>query len=43
MLSWAAWQSYFGGNSGIIGKTVRIDKHPYTIIGVTPANFYGTE
>ncbi len=43
VISYAAWQSYFGGDSGIIGKTVRIDKHPYTIIGVTPASFYGTE
>ena len=26
-----------------MGKTVRIDKHPYTIVGVTPEGFYGTE
>jgi predicted permease len=43
VLSWGAWQNYFGGDPGIVGKTVRIDKHPYTIAGVTPAGFYGTE
>ncbi|MBT9331163.1 ABC transporter permease [Paracidobacterium acidisoli] len=43
VLSWAAWKSYFGGDPAIIGKTVRIDKHPCTIVGVTPAGFYGTE
>ena len=43
VLSWAAWKNYFGGDPGIIGKIVRIDKHPYTIIGITPAEFYGTE
>jgi hypothetical protein len=26
-----------------VGKTVRINKHPYTIVGVTPEGFYGTE
>jgi predicted permease len=43
VISWAAWQNYFGGDSAIIGKAIRINKHPYTIVGVTPANFYGTE
>jgi predicted permease len=43
VLSWDAWRSYFGSDPGIIGKTVHIDKHPYSIIGVTPAGFYGTE
>lgn len=26
-----------------MGKTVRLNKHPYTIVGVTPEGFYGTE
>jgi predicted permease len=43
VLSWAAWKSYFGGDPGILGKTIRIDKHPTTIVGVAPAGFYGTE
>jgi predicted permease len=43
VLSWPAWKSYFGADPNIVGKTVRINKHPYTIVGVTPAGFYGTE
>jgi predicted permease len=43
VLSSNAWQSYFRADPAIVGKTVRINKHPYTIVGVTPAGFYGTE
>jgi predicted permease len=43
VLSWPAWKSDFGADPNIVGTTVRIDKHPYTIVGVTPENFYGTE
>ncbi len=43
VLSWPAWNSDFGADPNIVGKTVRIDKHPYTIVGVTPENFHGTE
>jgi predicted permease len=43
VLSWPAWKSYFGADSNIVGKTVRINKQPYTIVGVTPEGFYGTE
>ncbi|MGH9682267.1 MAG: ABC transporter permease [Candidatus Acidiferrales bacterium] len=43
VLSWPAWKSDFGGDPNIVGKTVRVDKHPYTIVGVTPEGFYGTE
>jgi len=43
VISWSAWQSDFGADPNIIGTTVRIDKHPYTIVGVTPEGFHGTE
>jgi predicted permease len=43
VLSWPAWNSYFAADPNIVGKTVRLDKHPYTIVGVTPENFHGTE
>jgi predicted permease len=43
VLSWPAWKSDFGADPNIIGATVRIDKHPYTIVGVAPEGFYGTE
>src|SRR5439155_17531412 len=29
VLSWQAWKRHFGADSNIVGKTVRINKHPY--------------
>jgi MacB-like periplasmic core domain len=43
VLSWPAWNSYFGADPNVVGKKVRLNKHPYTIVGVTPQSFYGTE
>jgi predicted permease len=43
VLSWSAWKSDFGADPNIVGTIVRIDKHPYTIVGVTPEGFNGTE
>jgi predicted permease len=43
VLSWPAWKGHFGADPNIVGKTVRLNKHPYTIVGVTPEGFYGTE
>lgn len=43
VLSYACWKSRFDGDPKIVGTTVRINKHPYTIIGVAPAAFHGTE
>ncbi len=41
VLSYALWQSHFGGDRGAMGKTVEINRHPYTIVGVTPPGFQG--
>jgi predicted permease len=43
VLSYANWQVRFNSDPGIVGKTVLVSKHPYTVIGVTPKNFTGTE
>jgi predicted permease len=43
VLSWPAWQSDFGADPNVVGKTVRLNKLPYIIVGVTPEGFYGTE
>jgi predicted permease len=37
------WRSRFGGDPGVVGKTVDLNKHPFTVIGVAPAAFHGTE
>jgi predicted permease len=43
VLSYACWQVRFGGDPQVIGKTVRLNKLPYTVVGVAPKNFNGTE
>jgi predicted permease len=39
LLSFKEWQSKFGGNPGIIGHTITLDRQPTTVIGVMPARF----
>jgi predicted permease len=43
VLSYATWQARFAGDRGVLGKTIRINRRPYTIIGVAPRDFHGTE
>jgi predicted permease len=37
VLSWGLWKRRYGGNPGILGKTILLDAKPYTVIGVMPA------
>jgi predicted permease len=39
MISYGYWHSKFGGDHGVIGKTIDIDGKPSTIIGVLPQRF----
>jgi predicted permease len=39
VLSHGIWQRLFGGDRSVIGKTVSLDRQPYTIIGVMPQGF----
>jgi predicted permease len=43
VLSYALWHSYFNGDPGVVGRAVQINKHPYTVVGVAPKAFRGTE
>jgi predicted permease len=43
VLSNNLWRSVFNADPSVVGTTVRLDKDPYTIIGVAPAQFHGTE
>ena len=40
MLSYALWQSQFGGDPAAVGKDIRIDGQPFTVVGVMPKGFY---
>jgi len=42
VLSYGYWHSRFQDDRGIIGRVVRVNKHPFTVIGVTPPEFRGT-
>jgi putative ABC transport system permease protein len=39
LISHELWQRWFGGDSAAIGRTVRLDDDPITIIGVMPPGF----
>ena len=39
VLSYTLWQTAFGGDPSILGKSVSLDDQPYTVIGVMPHDF----
>ncbi|HEX9580812.1 MAG TPA: ABC transporter permease [Gemmatimonadales bacterium] len=41
VLGHGLWQSAFGGDPGVLGRTMAIADEPYTIIGVAPKGFTG--
>lgn len=43
VLSDDLWRRVFGGDPSIVGKTVELDDHPFTVLGVASARFHGTE
>ncbi len=43
VLGYGLWQTYFAGDPGIVGKTIEINLHPYTIVGVAPQGFQGAK
>jgi predicted permease len=42
VLSYACWHTHFQEDRGIVGRVVELNKHPFTIVGVAPAEFHGT-
>jgi predicted permease len=41
VISYQAWQAHYHGDPSVVGKIVRINGKPYTIIGVHPKSFPG--
>jgi predicted permease len=39
LIGYGLWQSYFGGDPDVLGRTVNLDGNPHVIIGVMPATF----
>jgi macrolide transport system ATP-binding/permease protein len=42
VLSHGFWQRQFDGDPNIIGKTIKLQTHPFTVVGVTAREFIGT-
>jgi len=42
VLGHALWVRRFGSDPKVLGRTVHLNGHPFTVIGVAPQNFYGT-
>jgi predicted permease len=43
VISYRMWQTRFGANPDIVGQTIELNQHPYTIVGVTPEVFQGSQ
>src|SRR5258708_4518162 len=39
VISHALWQNRFGGDAGILNKTISLNGNPFTLLGVMPAGF----
>jgi predicted permease len=43
VIGYGLWQRRYNGADDVIGRTISIDRKPFTIIGVTPPGFFGPE
>jgi predicted permease len=43
VLSYAYWHSQFHDDTGVVGRTIAVNKHPFSIVGVAQPGFRGSE
>ncbi|HKS80250.1 MAG TPA: ABC transporter permease [Candidatus Acidoferrales bacterium] len=43
VISYRLWQTRFAGSESAVGRTLSLNKHPYTIVGVTDRFFQGSD
>jgi putative ABC transport system permease protein len=43
VISYSFWQREYGGQRDILGKKLTLEGHPFSIIGITPPEFFGVE
>ena len=43
VLSDALWRSRFGGDPGVVGRTVTLNEQPFTVVGVAPGRLGAPE
>ncbi len=41
VLSYNFWQRRFGGDPSVVGRVIRLNTYPFTIVGVSPPGFFG--
>jgi predicted permease len=41
VLSWSTWKGAFGGDPGIVGRTILLNGRSYSVVGVAPQEFRG--
>jgi predicted permease len=42
VLSYEYWHAHFNADPSVVGREVRLNRHPFTILGVAPPDFNGT-
>ena len=43
VLTYSEWQQGFGGSRAVLNRTIDINAHPFTIVGVAPPGFSGLD
>ncbi len=43
VISYSLWQSRFAGDPHILGRTIMLSAHPYSVVGVTGKEFFGPD
>jgi hypothetical protein len=43
VIGYGFWQRRFGGAADVVGRTLTVERVPYTIVGVAPPEFFGVE
>ena len=42
VLTYTYWHSHFQDDRSVVGRVLQLNRHPFTVIGVTPPGFRGT-
>jgi putative ABC transport system permease protein len=43
IISYGFWQRRFGGSPDVLGRSLTVERVPFTIVGVTPPQFFGVD
>ena len=43
VISYGLWQRRYGSSDDVVGKTISVERHPFTIVGVMPQRFFGPD